>query len=67
MNLYIARGFDCGVTQIAIIAATTADEALQLILSERGQGWLIIEDWMPSKPQATVTVSTDKPQIIAIV
>lgn len=45
MNLYIARGLDCGVTQIAIIAATTADEALQLILSERGQGWRIVEDW----------------------
>lgn len=67
MNLYIARSLGCGVTQIAIIAATTADEALQLIVSERGQGWLIIEDWMLNKPQATVTVSTDKPQIIAIV
>lgn len=67
MNLYIARSLGCGVTQIAIIAATTDDEALQLIVSERGQGWLIIEDWMLSKPQPRVTVNTDKSQIIAIV
>ncbi len=67
MNLYIARSLGCGVTQIAIIAATTADEALQLIVAERGQGWYIVEDWMLPKPQARVTVNTDKPQIITIV
>lgn len=67
MNLYIARSLGCGTTLIAVIAATTADEARQLVEAERGQGWLIIEDWMLSKPQVKVTVNTDKPQIIAIV
>ena len=66
-NLYIARSTGCGTTQIAIIAATTADEARQLIVAERGQGWVIVEDWMLPKPQARVTVNTDKPQIITIV
>jgi hypothetical protein len=67
MNLYIALSFDLGVTQIAVIAATTPDEALQLIKAERGTGWCIIEDWMLNKPQAKVTVNTDEPKIIAIV
>lgn len=67
MNLYIARSLGCGTTQIAVIAATSADEARQLIAAERGQGWVIAEDWMLTKPQPRVTVNTDKPQIIAIV
>lgn len=67
MNLYTARSIGCGTTRIAVIAATTADEALQLIVAEHGQGWYIIEDWMLNKPQARVTVNTDKPQIIVIV
>ena len=36
INLYIARSLGCGTTQIAVIAATTPDEALQLIVAERG-------------------------------
>lgn len=66
-NLYIARSTGCDTTQIAVIAATTADEARQLIEAESGQGWIIIEDWMLNKPQAKVTVNINRPQVIVIV
>ena len=67
MKLYTARSLGCGVTQIAIIAATTPDEALQLIVAKCGQGWCIVEDWMLAERQVQVTVNIDKPKIIAIV
>lgn len=61
INLYTARSLGCGTTLVAVIAATTPDEALQLIKAERGEGWALTER------QVQVTVNIDKPRIIVIV
>lgn len=61
IKLYTARSLGCGTTLVAVIAAATPDEALQLIKAERGEGWILTER------QVQVTVNIDKPQIIAVI